>query len=592
MPRSLVVLLLASLTLAPYAQEASVTVDAGTRVVLGQQDQITSKLFGVTAFEGFSQVVSDADYQARLAALRPGAIRLPGVVSWISPPAFDPGYFESPEAQDLFEHCMLYGDRYPLGRFGPVARHMGADVMVSLGGTPSYLAYEGSNRPADFDRWAQYCAGYVALWKRFDPELRLVQVWNEPNADWWKDPRASQPGATEATLHIAMANRVSGAIKARFPDVQVGGPVLCWPPGWPPDKLGDDHWWTWKRWTLPWLEGTRDTVDFYDFHVYDVPADDFAVQTEMLVNAAWRIQGRRLPVWVTESGVTLAEGELNDAAASWTQRVLPYERLLLRGMLPQADKLAGNLMHDLHARLFSLLPADADHPAPIYWLLWVLRDLRGRRIVADASDPDLVSFATVEDDRTTLVLFNDSPRARKVNVAATLPSGWWTGPEVRAIGEGPDGGLARLDVACALEHQAPGAVGTVDLPARATVSINLRSAWWPHPEATRAISEHFGDQNVVMLSPDAPVVVHIPVPDLGDGTAMLRLGLLGPEAGDQVRVRFNGEALPVRPVAVQEVAVEATRVRANNTVEVSLGAPTQNAKLALGFASVVVRREE
>jgi len=57
------------------------------------------------------------------------------------------------------------------------------------------------------------------------------------------------------------------------------------------------------------------------------------------------------------------------------------ERVPSMSLRPVADKLAGNLMHDLHARRWAILPRDAGAPALAYWLLWVFRDLRGLRVV-------------------------------------------------------------------------------------------------------------------------------------------------------------------------------------------------------------------
>lgn len=323
----------AALLIAVCAQAwtATISVDSNTAVVLGRQPEISSRLFGITAFEGFPWVVGNPDYRARIQALRAGVFRFGGAMSWFAPEQYDPAWYDTPEAARQFQQTLLHGARYPYGRFLPVVREMSAESMVSLGNPPPYLALGDSGNPTDFDQWAAMCAGYVGLWRRFDPGLRLVQVWNEPNATWFRDPRV-KPGFSEAALHIEMANKVSQAIKARFPDVQVGGPVLCWPPSWPASQTGMKPWYTWDLWTLPWLKGTRETVDFFDFHVYNVSPDDLQVQCEMVAAAARAIQGRDLPLWTTESNYELSAEDRADPAMVWAKRVLPYERLLLHGM--------------------------------------------------------------------------------------------------------------------------------------------------------------------------------------------------------------------------------------------------------------------
>ena len=565
--------------------EGGVVVDAATRVVLGEQDQISAKLFGITAFEGFPAAVGDPDYRARVAALRPGCFRFGGAISWFCPDHYDPAWYDSADAARQFEETLLYGARYAFGHFAPVVRELGAETIFSFGNPPAYLAYEDSSRPADFDKWAETCAGFVGLWRRFDPGLKRVQIWNEPNADWFRDKRLTKE-VTAAGLHIEMANKVARAIKARFPDILVGGPVLCWPPAWPPTQTGMAPWYTWQEWTLPWLAGTKDTVDFYDFHVYNVSPDDFAVQTEMLANQAVLTQGRKLPVWITESNYELPAAELDDGQAQWTKRVLPYERLLLRGMLPQADKVEGNLVHDLHARSFAVL-RDVDAPEPMYWLLWILRDLRGQRIVADSGDPQVVSFATAEQDRVTMVLFNDSDGAKQVPLSVSMPVGWWTGPEVRAIGRGAGGGVARLALNPQFQRNGGVASATVDLPPFATISVSFRMDHFSRPGATRTVSEHFGDRTLQFIRSTEPVSVSIRAPKVGEGKAWVRVGLLGPEGDEQVAARLNGKEVALRATALQDILLAPGMVQEDNRLEVWLRQAVENPKLALGFASVV-----
>ncbi|MBM3474527.1 MAG: hypothetical protein FJX75_14785 [Armatimonadetes bacterium] len=577
-----------ALVLAVHAS-ADIAVDAHTRLVLGEQDQVSANLFGMTAFEGFPSVINDRDYRARVAALRPGCIRLAGSLAWCCPKEYDPAWYDTPEAMRVFTQVLLFGDRYPTGRFLPVVRELGAEPMCQLAHPPPYLTQEGTSHPSDFDQWAEYCARYVGLWKQCDPGLRLVQIWNEPNASWYNDPRPRARGITDAELHIQMANKVSRAIKARFPDLLIGGPVLCWPPGWPAGQQGLPPWYTFDKWTRPWLRDTRDTIDFFDFHVYNVSPEDFAVQTEMVANEAFVLQGRRLPIWITESNYDLAPEELTDPKATWRKRMLPYERLLLRGMLPQADKIAGNLYHDLHARSFTLLPGSADSPDPAYWLLWILRDLRGTRIVANSTDPDVLCCATIEEDGVCLVVFNDSAQEKAIPVTMALPGGWWTGPDVRAIGESDEGACQRLALGFSPAREAPGARGTLTLPPHATASILLRTSGFYSPPKTRLITEHFGDRTLQLLKGTDPVSVTIALPDdLAGARPALRLGLLGAEGSEKLAGRLNGAEVAVLPVALQDIPLAPGALKPDTTLELKLAEPADNPRLALAFASITL----
>ncbi len=567
-----------------------VRVNARTAEVVGRVESISADLFGVTAFEGFPSVVADPDYRARLEVLRPGCIRLAGNVGWCSPKTFDPSWYDTPAALREFTQVLLFGARYPTGRFLPVIRGIGAEPMCSLGGVPPYLRYKGTPNPADFDRWAEVCTAYLGLWKKIDPNLRLVQIWNEPNAAWFRDPRVGKGRPSAAELHIRMANAVAGAIKARFPDVLVGGPVLCWPPAWPRAQKGQGPWYTWDLWTIPWLEKTADRIDFFDFHVYNVTPAEFAVQVEMLVNAAENIQDRRLPVWITESNYNLAPNELADPVAIWHKRLLPYERFLLRGVVPQADKVHGNLYHDLHARRHTLLPHGADTPDPVYWLLWVLRDLRGLRVVADSASPDLPSFAVIEDDRVTVLVFNDTARPRSIALEVDMPCSYWTGPRVRAIGPSATTGVKRLQLAFKPERRGGKAVGRLRLPARATASINFRMNMFGKPDRRRVTREFFGDRTRQFLTPAAPTVLNVQVPEKTSfDRAVLRLGLLGTRGSEVLHGTFNGRSLVVPASALQEFPLDRAELKSNNRLELRVRKDTGNPTLAVAFASVVLR---
>jgi len=566
---------------------AQVQVDAYTNVVMGEEAQISSRMFGITAFEGFPSVVADRDYRAAVAALRPGVFRFGGNVSWFCPGEYDPSWYSTDDALRQFRQTLLFGARYAFGRFLPLVRELAAEPMFSLGAPPEYLTQPETSNPSDFDRWAEYCAAFVGLWKTCDPALRLVQIWNEPNASWFRDPRTKQEGVTATSLHIEMANKVATAIKQRFPDIQVGGPVLCWPPSWPAAQQGMAPWYTWDMWTVPWLQETRNTIDFFDFHVYDVSASDFSVQAEMVANQAWLTQGRRLPIWITESNTNLTDEERTDPRAIWQKRLLPYERLLLRGMLSQTDKVAGNLYHDLHAKNHTLLPRAADAPDPMYWLLWILRDLRGLRVVAESADPDVVSYATVEEDRVTVVLFNDSAQDKTVPLSVSMPCGYWTGPTVRAIGPGPDGACRKLDLSVQLTRDGTKASGPVVLPAFATASITFLRDTFSAPPRQRVVQEYFGDTTLQFLTAAAPVAQTIDVPSVQEAQARLRLGLLGTTGEENLKLRLNGHELPVRSTALQELELKADIVATSNVVELQLMQATDNPRLALGFSSIV-----
>ncbi|MEI6503396.1 MAG: hypothetical protein WCP21_20480, partial [Armatimonadota bacterium] len=230
----------------------------------------------------------------------------------------------------------------------------------------------------------------------------------------------------------------------------------------------------------------------------------------------------------------------------------------------------------------------ADDPDPLYWLLWVLRDLRGRRIEAGSSDPALPVFATLEQDCVTVVAFNDSAQAKSVAIEAALPGGWWTGPDVRAIGPDAQGRGQRLNLPLECKHEGGQAVGTLQLPAYATASVNFRLDSFAQPGRTVTRQEAFGDKTFQFLKGTEPVSVTIAGPPAPPARASLRLGLLGPLPEDKLTATLNGVAIPLQPIALQEIPVDPGALKATNQLEVKLAQPSTNPRLAVGFASLIL----
>ncbi len=76
----------------------------------------------------------------------------------------------------------------------------------------------------------------------------------------------------------------------------VGGPVLCWPPAWPPAPKGISNWYTWDDYTMPLINIAGDELDFFDFHYYGLDVDIAAEEVQTVENALILRRGRRVPV--------------------------------------------------------------------------------------------------------------------------------------------------------------------------------------------------------------------------------------------------------------------------------------------------------
>jgi hypothetical protein len=225
---------------------------------------------------------------------------------------------------------------------------------------------------------------------------------------------------------------------------------------------------------------------------------------------------------------------------------------------------------------------------PTYWLLWILRDLRGTRLVADSSVADVLAFATMEDDRVTVVLFNDDESSRTVDLNVSMPTGYWTGPRIRAIGQSAAGACERKSLEVSMARAGGRASGTISLPGLATVSVNFHMQNFGRTSRSRVIREHFGDKTLQFLKHGELASIEIDVSSVNADGGVLRVGLLGPDGEESLQATFNDEPISLKPTALQEITLDARQLKRQNTLVISLAQPTDNPKLAFGFASVVL----
>ena len=87
--------------------------------------------------------------------------------------------------------------------------------------------------PANATLWGIAAAALTNLARVSDPQLRYVHIGNEPNARWFASTAQCSCGATPSNCtcqpYADFFTAAATQLKARVTDVQVGGPVLCWP---------------------------------------------------------------------------------------------------------------------------------------------------------------------------------------------------------------------------------------------------------------------------------------------------------------------------------------------------------------------------
>ncbi|HOW70788.1 MAG TPA: hypothetical protein PKY77_09325 [Phycisphaerae bacterium] len=149
--------------------------------------------------------------------------------------------------------------------------------------------------PPDHRRWAAVCAGIIRHYNEgwadgFQHGIRYWEIWNEP------DVRPQMWTGTDEEF-LTLFEVTAKTIKARFPDVRVGGPGM----GHSGDLVGDDFRPT--PFTAKFLDFCRDRqvpLDFYSWHRYT--ADPWDISR--------RAQGiRRL---LDSRGLTRTESHFNE----------------------------------------------------------------------------------------------------------------------------------------------------------------------------------------------------------------------------------------------------------------------------------------
>ncbi|MCK4323834.1 MAG: hypothetical protein KAW89_04840, partial [Armatimonadetes bacterium] len=519
------------------SQPLKVTVQADTAYAINGVEQIPSAVFGVTAYEG-APWPADPQWQDVLADSGIACLGFQAPIGWCAPAELPEdgiagieAWYASDAALHEITNGLLYGARYMYGQILPACRELGIEPMMYV---------FGQSYPTADEPYAAEYAGYVSLLKRIDPELRWVHILNEPNAYFYRDGKG---GADYAELFTAVA----GAIKQKCPDVMVGGPVLCWPPAWPPAQTGLPNWYTWDDWTMPLIETAGELLDFFDFHYYGLEPDIAAEEVSAVANALYLERGRRIPVAITECGPrpgALSRDDWADPTTHYMIRTLGIERLLMLYLERPATVMTVQL-HDLHAwagaycAKFLKGPDPEDQP-PTYYMYRIWRHFRGTRLKSRCQNGPINTMAALHDGTAACMVFNDQKFSREIEVSL---AGQPDQPATEAT--------ARWE-SIYLDEEANELVRTsgVGNSFRAqpystyAVLFDLPEGWKPTRTAQRV--ELFGDavmSEFEQVGQELQINVKTPPEALADAvSARVRVGLLGSKSSDRIVMTVGGHS--------------------------------------------------
>jgi hypothetical protein len=396
---------------AGVAQTDRVTIDPDVVLDVNGYSKIEPQMFGVTAYEGapLFDPHRSKDEGARYAE-KWGieSVGYPGILGWVLPPgdrkidaAEMESWFATPGqgARSLFFDSDLT-DRYIYGRILPTTRVAGAEPWIYILGGPAGCCDE-AGVPVDRDAWVRAVLHYLDLCIEADPKLTYIHLFNEPNSSWF---RTGHYGRDYASIFVQTAQ----AIKQKHPQIQVGGPVLCWPPTFPGGQEGQEDWYTWELYSKPLIDIARDTLDFLDWHVYDCPAEAIAGEVSVVTAYAQSHQGKWLRNALTETNFHLDAKAWEDRETHYRKRTFRMAQQLLT-LLRHPDKVFCQQVHDLGAAGWRFT---AEPPSSMQELFAILKPLRGQRIPADSNSDGVMVEAAAHGDFVAVAVLNRESKER------------------------------------------------------------------------------------------------------------------------------------------------------------------------------------
>lgn len=573
----------------------AVTVDLSTAVSINGHDEVSRNVFGIFAVGSRKKSALPERYQ-RIGRLNPGVVRIhPDIrrVGWQdknNPGQLDPRVFDYDNAEWI-EAWKKQGSYWQLAAVEENLQH--SNVMLLLGSLPTWLVKDSGFRaklhrkgikswawtshPKDFDLWAEWAVGHVEMFHD-NPlfpkaKLKYVEILNEPSL-WcyfgdredYKDPtrpKKTMTGEKMVPKYIKTFNTAARAIKAKYPELKICGPVLHQGFTW----RGN---WGWNLWLKPFLKECGPYCDIIDFHPYGHFKDptktgldettDIGMNEEALIlefNALYRYQqlhsDRIRPVILTELSThfNMPKGEDGQWETGlfnrFKQKQLLWIARLWRQILDEPAKVEGITYYHSgpstrkkHAQNVYGLMVGENEPAPLYDFFEMLRDLGGTRLATTSPVPGVQAVAAVNDGQLVIWLTNDqdAPASFDLALKNRVDGQKWdpTGKTYRI--ELIEGGLwtsSQGEVSFA-----PAGTNTwqtpIEMPAYGMMTVTVPLSQKP-PQIVRT-TDYFGGETMVPV----PQRFRIDLPATQRTSALLRLGLRN-VVGRTPVVRINGRGL-------------------------------------------------
>ena len=394
------------------------TVWPDTDLAINGYTRIEPQIFSLTAYEGGTDFDPAINGSAGIDFCREYGVEGVGFVfppGWMTPPnhfwskmtmAEVRHWLEDPEggAQGRFNHGPM---PIVFGRVLPALRQAGVrPFMYAYGPEPGT---SGCKEGDCAERWIYVSTRCIGMWLKAYPEFQYAHLWGEAAARWFRYDCGGHPcGPAD---YAAFFKRWARAVHERYPQLQLGGPVM-W--GHPTTAVG------WEGWCKTLIDTAHEELDFLDWHAYGTPA----VRLEGDLHASTAYAKVNYDKWLRHA-LTETNNAQNDLKRDewyvrqthFTKRVVPMAEQTFR-FLRNPDKTFDRQIHDYSAWAGTYnvkFKGDERMPiTPMMELFKIFKPLRGRRVRTDNPFDDVMLEAAVADNRLTIAIMNLSPQRRRV----------------------------------------------------------------------------------------------------------------------------------------------------------------------------------
>ena len=276
----------------------------------------------------------------------------------------------------------------------------GTETYYRLGASIEHWAKKYNTLPPpDFKKWAVICEHIIAHYNEgwadgHHHNIQYWEIWNEPDLDPDDSTNKRCWGGTAAEFY-ELFKITATHLKARFPNVKIGGPALAW-------RVGD-----WMDNFLAALtkDGEKTPMDFFSWHIY-------CIQPQQILDRAKIVREK-----LDAAGYTEAESILNEWnyvkgwGKEWFQYSVNTIHNLKGGAFTMSCMLASqnssiDLLMYYDARptpgfcgLFNIYDFSPMKPYYAFPMFADLYDLKNQ-VSCETDDPDVYAIAAKGEDGT------------------------------------------------------------------------------------------------------------------------------------------------------------------------------------------------